>query len=388
MRNFSLEVIVTLMTTAKKIWLIIGILIASPFALLLCNLIYIFAALHWPSYKSLVTEEGNPIVEAMYKFKSENGIWPQYLNDLVPKYLKEKPEHWQYTSTLTEPTFPHIYYRGPKVPLKLGFSCGNKNSTWVVSSRELSRALRVKPLFAETQHLSPEEINNNTVTQLHRRIEREPNEIKHCMMLISFLFKHQLTHDAIVESKQCITTFGNHWWPRVALAVILLKNGNRSGIMDLNEWVKANPNFFNYYNLGCCWRIQNEPNLALDAFREASKYMITTPKDTPYVDVFYGKQAAYYAYCQQDYLLATQLSNRIEELPRYYNEQAYAMQAAVSLAIGDFKKAQDYAQKIIKLDDWQKSEYRELLDAVKKSNQSFKLELFKDEIEPEFWGDF
>ncbi|RPJ72276.1 MAG: hypothetical protein EHM20_13975, partial [Alphaproteobacteria bacterium] len=118
------------MTTTKKTFLIIGLTVASPFLLILILSLllhtYMAVLLYWPGYSNLVKTEGNPIVESVYQYKTENGIWPQCLNDIVPKYLKTVPDkNWTFSSTLTCPSYPAIYYAGPKVPLMVGYSFGN-----------------------------------------------------------------------------------------------------------------------------------------------------------------------------------------------------------------------------------------------------------------------
>ncbi len=42
-----------------------------------------------PRYKE-ITKPGNVIVEAIYRYKAEKGLFPQFLDDLVPDYIEEQ----------------------------------------------------------------------------------------------------------------------------------------------------------------------------------------------------------------------------------------------------------------------------------------------------------
>jgi tetratricopeptide (TPR) repeat protein len=377
--------------TAKKTIITMSLVIASPFLLLLSLSLllhaYMAVLLYWPGYGNLVKMEGNPIVESMYRYKNENGIWPQYLNDLVPKYLKTVPDkHWIYSSTLTCPAYPYIYYAGSKVPLRLGYSFENQDSYWSISARESGRQLGIKPQFTKAA-LNPEQVKQNMSVELHKRIAREPNEIAHYKILLSLLFKNGQYQDVVAESESGIRTMHENCWLRVAQALALSRLGNENGGNILEEWVKNNPSFFNYYHLAYYWRTRNNSEKALEALKNAAKYEPTTPSYTRYMHWFYGKEAAYYAYCHQAYDIAMNLNNLVEHLPRAYDEEGYAMHAAISLKTADFNTAQVYAQRIIQLNDWQASDYRSLLEAVKKSDLSFNFNLPDDETNIEFWQD-
>ena len=43
-----------------------------------------------------IPDRGTPIVDAIEKYKREVGLYPQYLEDLVPVYLNKRPAEWKY----------------------------------------------------------------------------------------------------------------------------------------------------------------------------------------------------------------------------------------------------------------------------------------------------
>ncbi len=43
-----------------------------------------------------IAHEGDTIVLAMQRYENEVGLWPERLEDLQPKYLKDVPLDWEY----------------------------------------------------------------------------------------------------------------------------------------------------------------------------------------------------------------------------------------------------------------------------------------------------
>ena len=68
--------------------------------------VYLFATTPWdkwfgraPDYNAIMTE-GDTIVVAIEQFKAQRGLWPEYLDDLAPDYLKTPPgREWFYELT-------------------------------------------------------------------------------------------------------------------------------------------------------------------------------------------------------------------------------------------------------------------------------------------------
>jgi Flp pilus assembly protein TadD len=214
--------------------------------------------------------------------------------------------------------------------------------------------------------------------------ERTKERTNHYQLISSLVRKKQF-ETAANECKKGLEESPNSWWLNVAKALICAELKDSGSEESFVKWVNANPNFFNYYHLAFYWRSQNLSDKALGALREAAKYEITTPEDCLTMHWFYGQEAAYYAYRQKDYPLAIALCNRVEQLPKSYDDMGYAVHAASLLANGEILAAKEYAQKICQLNDWQRIEYRSLLDAIQKSDSSFIFELSNNYSAYSFW---
>lgn len=43
-----------------------------------------------------IAKEGVPIAQAISDYRSDHGVLPQDLNDVVPAYLPKRPKYWDY----------------------------------------------------------------------------------------------------------------------------------------------------------------------------------------------------------------------------------------------------------------------------------------------------
>ncbi|WP_165224753.1 hypothetical protein [Aquisphaera insulae] len=57
----------------------------------------VFYGVHaYPGVFARNIEKGRPLVQAVYAYRSDVGLYPERLEDLVPDYLAAVPEGWQY----------------------------------------------------------------------------------------------------------------------------------------------------------------------------------------------------------------------------------------------------------------------------------------------------
>ena len=182
-------------------------------------------------------ERGRPVVEAIYRYKHAQGLWPQRLDDLVPRFATaEQVEPWDYwwshwggweVSNRTQ--FP----QGCAAYRKDRFGTG-----WVRSLREGEEPLAVEQPVPEPEAVAEEELDRRILAELRRRIEREPGEMAHAQGLVSRLIRGGSLQEARSECEALVARFQDRWWPRAALALIDVKLASEDeAVRRLAAWV-------------------------------------------------------------------------------------------------------------------------------------------------------
>lgn len=63
--------------------------------------------------KQAAIKIGQPIIEAVNRYKNDKGQWPQYTEDFVPEYLEAMPNQWHYHGAYLRRKFNNTkYYMG------------------------------------------------------------------------------------------------------------------------------------------------------------------------------------------------------------------------------------------------------------------------------------
>src|ERR1700760_3387255 len=85
-------------------------------------------------------KEGDPVVAGIYRFRGETGLWPEYLDDLVPRYLeKAAGVRWYYTLTREGPSLATTV--GDRYT-HVGYLFDAERPEWRVFGNEETRTLR------------------------------------------------------------------------------------------------------------------------------------------------------------------------------------------------------------------------------------------------------
>lgn len=188
--------------------------------------------------------QGQPIADALYRFKQEVGLWPEGLEDLVPQYLEGVPSGWQYRRANRWSGWTLQHYDHGLVWLT------NDRSHWAVGLGRAMRIMQDRPAPALHVSVDPAILTERVFAELERRIERNPADIWHWQGKISLLMKLGRSDEALAACEQSYAHLPAHWWPRYARARALIDRGDgEQEVVDFAAWADAHPRFAHYWYL-------------------------------------------------------------------------------------------------------------------------------------------
>ena len=57
--------------------------------------VFFYGIFFYPSHFARYADQGKPIVQAVYSYRSATGLYPDKLDDLVPAYIAGIPKDWR-----------------------------------------------------------------------------------------------------------------------------------------------------------------------------------------------------------------------------------------------------------------------------------------------------
>ena len=334
---------------------------------------YLLVATPWqewifgpPTYAEVIAE-GQPIVSAIYKFKADTGLWPQYLEDLVPHYLPKTPDYaWYYTVTVDGPSLAKTRST-EKTRTHVGFDFNPTTPSWRVFGDLENRTLKTLPPPPTTASAPSESRTNATLAEFDRRIKREPHVIDHSRNKVSFLRNLHRLADARAAAGDCLDNNPTDYWPRLAIAALDLESpatqsSTQSSVLstlpstepsatstapstqnadfmtqDFPTWVAANPTYTHYFYYFILLRDAHNDAAALDAISHMAALTPALDPDDDRILVFYIFDAARFALAHEKWDLVIALCDqwqKIEGEGHTGELSYYALRAAALLAKG------------------------------------------------------
>ena len=305
-------------------------------------------------------KEGQPIVEAIYRYKNDKGLWPQYTEDFIPDYLEALPNDlWNYSED-------HLRLRFKKSRSWIGYNFRSDYEGWVAGGESGASEMDVEQSKPVPLQLTEEKLATNIINEFNRRIQREPKNLEYYKRSVSYLILVGQKNTAIELCQDAVKVMPDEWWPRLAQAALLFQdNGDKTASESFEQWVKSNrPEFAYYYYLCYLYQIQDEHEKALQILKSAMQNCSAEER--------LGREyaAALYAYRQKDYQLAIDICNRMAAHP--WNVNYYLpIRAACYLAVSEKQKAEDDMKKALKKLPGYRYNLEELNQAVKKNDSDF-----------------
>jgi hypothetical protein len=256
-----------------------------------------------PNYAALVAQ-GQPLVAAVNRFHQDCDLWPEYLDDLFPRYLPAPPAPaWYYQLTPDGPALSTLLHERRT---HLGYDFDPLHPHWRVFGEVDNRLLPTTSPAITTTAPAPERLLHNELAELDRRIQREPSFLDHRRAKASLLRSLGHLDQARTTITQAAADLPQAAWPPLALAALDLTPQSTD---TFAQWVAAHPSFIHAYDLSLLHRqLHNDP-AALADLRAALRFPLRIADDDPQTLAFYLWDMARYALRQNDTALALQLAD-------------------------------------------------------------------------------
>jgi hypothetical protein len=233
----------------------------------------------WPADKPpteaenrATAESAKPILDAIYRFNHQNGLWPNELDELIPKYVKkEQVTGWRYT-TRQNGYWALINYAGfPHTAVQFRF-LKDKGGKWEVSWGDGEAELKVPYAPPAQEKLPPKEVSKNLLATMSKRIERYPGQIIHHKGLVTLLMDRELYAEAHKACQRCLELWPDIWWPNVTLAILEIRlDAKANAEKRMLAWANKHKDFIHFYFLAHYYQAAGEKEKSFDALRRATK---------------------------------------------------------------------------------------------------------------------
>ena len=292
---------------------------------------------YWPDYQvadgdyGAAGKEGQPIVEAIERYWGETGLWPEYLEDLVPEYLAGAPgPQWYW-----EPGVSLLKNAGV-VDTFVRYDFGSPGGWVQINAAGQEQGLAVARVARGGEApLALEKVREKRLKELEKRSKREPRVMEHRRMQVSLLLAMKKPAEAGVAIGEAAAMAPDHWWPKLAKESL----GESSAAPEPREafatWVALHPTYTHWFYLAVLEESRG------GAVVPALEQMVKCPLETDGEDYFtysaYAFEAARRAYEAKAYGLvleiAEQWQKRVAEGGP--DEGSYrAWRSAAELALG------------------------------------------------------
>jgi tetratricopeptide (TPR) repeat protein len=237
---------------------------------------------HWPADRRPTKAENRataksakPIVDAIYRFHHENGLWPNDFDELVPKYVKKKQvSRWSYT-TRNNGYWKLINYAGfPHTAVQFRY-LKDQGGQWELSWGDGEAKLGVPYAPPAQVKLKAEQLKRNLLATMSKRIEQYPSQIIHHKGLITLLMERKLYSEAHKACRRCLRIWPDIWWPNVTLAILDLRLGRKADAEKrMVAWAKKHKDFIHFFFLAHYYQAAKETQKSFAALRRATQLPI------------------------------------------------------------------------------------------------------------------
>ena len=217
-------------------------------------------------------ESGKPILDAIFRFNHENGLWPNDLDELVPRYAKEdEVRAWRY-HTRNNGYWTLINYTGfPHSAVQFRF-LKEKGGHWEISWGDDQAELKVPYAPPAQEKLPKKEVNKNLLATMAARIDRYPGQIIHHKGLVTLLMDRGLDAEARKACAKCLEIWPDIWWPNITLAILDARlNSKTDAEKRMVTWANRHKDFIHFYFLAHYYKAAGETEKSFAALRKATE---------------------------------------------------------------------------------------------------------------------
>jgi hypothetical protein len=289
-----------------------------------------------------IAKSGQKIAQAISDYRSDHGLLPEKLDDLVPKYLEASPvTGWRFDyGSLT-------HYAG-EARTEVIHSFAETNGWQVIGEAE-NQKLNVSGPITKLPVLTGEALFAARLTEYERRISHHVGEKEWYESKINFLGLAKREDLLRNECARDAKLFPNWWLPQLALAELNVTSNEAE--QNFKAWVQERPTFVNYWYLSRFYRDKGDANSALAAVEQASECAFQAyPSDARWVGAGFAFDAAKFCCENRKYELTLKLVRHCEHPEGSWEaESLLAFQAAAELGLGQFDSAIAHAQRMADL---------------------------------------
>lgn len=319
-----------------------------------------------------VAKSGQHILQAICDYRSDRGLFPEKLDDLVPTYLpKLEKSGWSWD--FCDPVLSHrggqphsiVFYRFA------GWNAGEWH--WHGDSAYADRRVNVMGPVIKPSTLTGETLLESRLVEYERRISRHSGEIWVYTDKINFLGAANRTDLLHEDCERAAKLFPDWWLPRMTLAKL---GQSTESDQRFETWVQEHATFNSYSYLARHYRDRGNTAAALRILdRAVDQPIIKEPKDSRWLGAHCLFDACRFAYETGSNELALRLARLWELRATTYGEKSWlAFEAAAELRLGEFEAAVAHASKIADIarrdETWAKG-LAELLRATQTRDTNF-----------------
>jgi hypothetical protein len=267
-----------------------------------------------------VLNRGQMLLDAIYRFHAEIGLWPEKLADLHTNYLsQEYTDGWEYNLHSPSSFTLRCFARFPRE--LISFRRRSTDDSGWGSETDLGYVpFKERPPLPQPRPIPEEERLVNFSREINRRIQRDPKEIHPRQVKVSWLVRHGRLDEAQRACEMCVKDFPRHWWPHLALAMVRYRKGDTTlAEQGLQEVVSQHRDFCYYYYLFRFYQDAGLETKALESLVKGTGFpVIIVDKNNEHLVSSNAWNAAAYAYAKAEYRLVIAICDQWQ---RYEEKQ-------------------------------------------------------------------
>ena len=326
-----------------------------------------------------IAKNGQPIAQAICDYRSEHGLLPLVLSDVVPMYLPKAPKPgWRFDGAL-------LRHNAGISRSYVSFSFVGEDG-WTVWGEGINRhRLNVVGPVSQKPALTGEALFAAQLVEYERRINHHPDNSYYNSRIkeyygdkICFLGLAKRQDLLRAECERDIKIFPYWWLPQVALAES--DELNTTTEKQFVAWVHQNETFANYWYLARYYRDKGDNRAALAVLDQAAAAPYEQyPDCARWSGIGFAFDAVHFSYENSNYDLTIKLCQHCELIPGSWEGcTLLEFVAAAELKLMQFEPAITNAQRVVdiakqqpmqvEIDVWNLSK---LLEAAKAHDTNF-----------------
>ena len=298
-----------------------------------------------------IAKNGQPIAQAICDYRSEHGLLPLVISDLVPMYLPKAPDKapesgWRFDGD-------RLSHNAGIPRSRVDYSFAGEE--WTVYGQGINKhRLNVAGPVSQKPALTGEALFAAQLAEYERRISYHPDNSYYNSRIkeyygdkICFLGLAKRQNLLRAECERDTEKFPDWWLPQVALAES--DELNTATEKQFVAWVRQHETFANYWYLARYYRDKGDNRAALAALDQAAKSPYEQYPDwARWSGIGFAFDATRFSYENSNYDLTIKLCQHCEPIPGSWEGcTLLEFVAAAELKLMQFEPAITNAQRVV-----------------------------------------